>query len=188
MPGKRPLLAIGNADSRCLFWDLQTLEEGLPARTMAARDRARARRNNEQKQDAQTRHELREAKAEKAAKAKAAVSRNRGKRPVIDSSDESEGRARGGDTPSSASEESDLDSIDGFESDESDAEAGDGDGDPAALVLEIGDPFDAIDPHAHVEVRSVGFEYRAVSFSTGGEWCVACGGAGMIAVMRRWTS
>jgi polycomb protein EED len=50
----------------------------------------------------------------------------------------------------------------------------------------IGDPFKSISPHKTITVPKVEFVVRQVSFSPNGEWCIACGEHGMIAVMTTW--
>ena len=48
------------------------------------------------------------------------------------------------------------------------------------------DPWKSLAPHKEEAVRGLEFTGRQVAFSTGGEWCVVVGSAGVLAVFERW--
>lgn len=50
----------------------------------------------------------------------------------------------------------------------------------------IGDSFKSIQSHKRYEIPKIEFSFRQVAWSRGGEWCVACGDMGMIAIFTRW--
>ena len=53
-------------------------------------------------------------------------------------------------------------------------------------VTSIGDPFRSIKAHKMIKIPNHDFCFRQVNWSRGGDWCVGCGGDGVIAVFRRW--
>ncbi|ORY03654.1 WD40-repeat-containing domain protein [Clohesyomyces aquaticus] len=50
----------------------------------------------------------------------------------------------------------------------------------------IGDPFRKIMPHNEGGPKNYKFSVRQIAWSTGGDWCVACGQNGVVALYSRW--
>lgn len=50
----------------------------------------------------------------------------------------------------------------------------------------ISDAWTDLAPHKEEVVKGLDFTGRQVAWSTGGEWCVVVGSAGVLAVFERW--
>ncbi|KAF2662679.1 WD40 repeat-like protein [Lophiostoma macrostomum CBS 122681] len=59
-------------------------------------------------------------------------------------------------------------------------------GDDLGATTGIGDHFKSIVPHKTETIPNVSFAIRGMAWSRNGEWLVACGDYGMVAVMDRW--
>jgi polycomb protein EED len=55
-----------------------------------------------------------------------------------------------------------------------------------AARYSISDAWTDLAPHKEEVVRGLDFTGRQVAWSTGGEWCVVVGSAGVVAIFERW--
>ncbi|MCJ1478553.1 hypothetical protein MMC13_007234 [Lambiella insularis] len=155
--GKRPILAIGNEKSKVFFWDLQSLEEWEG--TSPAGEEIDDNRF-------------------KIPRAKKGIARKIAKLPkqressVASTTTTNAGSSTGpngllnstpGDTADQATEGSSR----------------------ARLKFAADDPFKALLPHRTHVVPRVTFAARQIAWSVGGEWMVAVGDQGMIAMFAR---
>jgi polycomb protein EED len=155
--GKHPILAAGNQKSRIFQWDLQRLEDaGLEDEKAMVKKRT--------KKDASVLSQLKSTRADRIREG--SVVSNASSAALSNSS-----------APSTST---------GIASASTTAKKGRPVKEKEKRTTGIGDPFMSISPHDNIMVPKVEFTVRQVTFSRGGEWCVACGEHGMIAVLSRW--
>jgi polycomb protein EED len=161
-PQKHPVLVMGNEKSRFFVWDLQLLgESGQGSYPASAADPQGFKKPALKPQK-----------------------RGPGRTSLVDAhsgsvSGSSTGGKIGG-APGSAATSGREESI-------ASTESGGVNG-PAVpeKTSVIRDSFKPISAHKTFTVSKVNFASRAISWSPGGEWCVAAGDNGMICLFRRW--
>ncbi|KAF2180561.1 WD40 repeat-like protein [Zopfia rhizophila CBS 207.26] len=169
-PGKHPILVAGNEKSRLFFWDLQRLEEaGAIEDSAFKRPERKAKKDNVASITSGISNlplglpsRMREGSAVSNASSAAQSSSSM---PV--STTASVATGTGSNTTSAPSKSKTAKEKD-------DRTTG------------IGDSFHSIIAHKTVMVPKITFTVRQLSWSRGGEWCVAVGDHGMIAIFTRW--
>lgn len=198
-PGKHPILCAGNERSKVHFWDLQQLEEGPPGPTPSLRWAGHAKKSIS--------HPSLNGDVSEASGRAATL--------FMEDDEDYEPDPRGDDgfrKPRMKKRDADLFpsiarlSLHRSNSAHSDAgsshvtestdsvvpqelmprKAGRKSKEDPKVKYGIDDPFRELQPHKAIVVPKVGFCVRQVAWSVGGEWCVACGDNGMIALFSRW--
>lgn len=166
--GRHPVLAAGNMHNKICFWDLQKLEkvktgENVPVKRKSGKGAAGPSTLKSNLVE-RVREESESAQSDSSALTSSTNHPAPGRPPKKARSIKIVGE---GEEEEEEEEEREFDRTTG-----------------------IGDPFRSIVPHKTIQLerkKSIGSQIvRQVAFSRGGEWCVACGDHGMIAVMNRW--
>ena len=176
-PSKRPILAAGNQRSRMYFWDLQRLEEtGVPPddptnqvvsdQVFKIPEKPGSKKKEKENEKAEAEKNGKEEQSRppttlalRVVRESSAVSSTSSKTTHSANSLSTTGLTSNSKGKSAKNKEKDM---------------------------SLGDPFHPLPSHKSIMVPKVNFTVRQVAWSRGGEWCVAVGEAGMVAVFSRW--
>lgn len=191
MPEKHPILCAGNEKSKVFFWDFHRLEEGPPAVTESGRWAGHRKKGLLQHNDSEAADDGTNTDLDAADSIE--VDESGFKKPSRRKRDEAkpnrptwirgESHASNADTVSTDATPST--SFTGATEQGLGRGKGKAKTDPDAKYS-ADDPFRPLQAHKFQVIPKVAFAVRQCAWSPGGEWCVACGDNGMVALFSRW--